>query len=87
MGNLGNGNSKFLVGGSIGGFLCGIDLLYSSASFIELAVKFAGLLAAGFITGFCTVLGNDFYKLKVKNKLFKTKTKKDVDTGTDQRVA
>lgn len=83
-----NGGSKTVIlmfGGGMGGAIGYVNILFTgSHTYIDLIVKFFGLLIAAFITGFVTVLGNDFYKLKVKNKLFKIKE----DERTDkERVA
>lgn len=76
---------KSLVGGGIAGGLCSINLLFAGPhSLLDFVVKFFGLLVAALMTGFFTNLGTDFYKLKIKPRLFKNKIDTDADT---KRVA
>ena len=63
-------NKAIFIGSVVGGWLYSVHLL-TSGSTPELVVKFVmGLVMAG-ITGFMTVLGKDFYQLKIKRKIFK----------------
>lgn len=88
MDKLGNGNAKFLFGGWIAGSSCSIPILFAgSHQLLDFVIKFVGLIIAGFITGLFTVLGNDFYKLKVKPRLFKIPKSTDDDGTATKRVA
>ena len=72
-------NKAIFLGSVVGGWIYSIHLLTVSSN-AELAVKFVmGLVMAG-ITGFMTVLGKDFYQLKIKRKLFKNDRKEREDS-------
>jgi hypothetical protein len=62
-----------LIGGGVAGGTCSIALLFSGGAhdWLMIALKFGGLLIAAAATGMATLLGHDFYKYKIKPKLFK----------------
>lgn len=61
------------VGGSIAGGTCSVSLLFTGGAhdWLMIALKFSGLLIAAATTGMATLLGHDFYKYKIKPKIFK----------------
>lgn len=77
----GSDNIRLMVGGWIGGSSCSIPLLFvGSHHVLDFIIKFIGLMIAGFVTGLFTVLGHDFYKIKIKPRLFKTNKNDQDDT-------
>lgn len=53
---------------------------------VEIPVKFVGTGVAAFVAAFITSLANDFYRLKVKNRIFKQKNNKE-DGKDNERAA
>jgi hypothetical protein len=81
---------EFWSGAVLGGAACG-NLLFAHpflTGFVgEFLVKtFATGVAAG-VSGLFTILATDLYKHKLKNRIFKNKTKENVKDKDEERVA
>lgn len=79
----------FVVGGYSGFiFLFDVNLNWNDIAWLW-AVKFFGVIILGFTSGLMTVLSTDFYKHKLKDKLFKQKTDEQPkdEPQDDEKVA
>lgn len=62
------------IGGCIGGGTCSIGLLFVGVhDILNIVIKVVGVLFMAAATGIVTSMGGDFYRLKIKNKVFKSK--------------
>lgn len=72
---------KWFIGGSFVGGYAGFTFLFNGNTHgIDLALgytfKFFGTIILAFVSGVATVAAHDFYKIKMKNFLYKKKRKK-----------
>lgn len=72
--------------GAIPGLLGFVALLDVTNNYWTAVVKIGGIILIPILTGILTVLGNDFYKYKIKNKLFSDGNKKSGGEG-DEKAA
>lgn len=80
----------FIVGGAVGG-IAGFHFLFDGAPIspgdlaLEYTAKFFGTIILTFVSGLTTVIAHDFYKEKLKHKLFKHgKRKKQTEKRSEE---
>lgn len=76
-------NFKEFWGGVVGGSVTGGGLVYfGKIVFLDYLGSLATVALSAIIGGMCTALAADYYKHKIKHKLFKSK-----QNGTDKEKA
>ena len=92
MGNILNEKIKEFWGGFVVGGFAGVNFLFTGFNnwgdiVLAYTLKFFASIIFALVSGICTVAAVDFYKHKIKHKLFGHDKEKDKSDGQDQEAA